>query len=250
VEVVLNVVGNIFGYFHNLKELKMKTWTSYYIFECPWETVSQAAFRKYPNPMTHAVVAIDVLDRSVQEGVLHSHRLLSTQFGLPNWVNNLMGKDKNCYVSEHSKVDPQARTMLLESKNMSLNNYMRVDERLLYSPHPTDANLTLLKQEAVVEIHGIPLTSYLEDMVTRTISANANKGRQAMEWVINKINSEVQELSVKAGKTMDEITTNTMKSMDELTTTTKKSMDELTTTTKKSMDDITKAAQNLKIPKL
>ncbi len=93
-------------------------------------------------------------------------------------------------------------------------------------PHPSQANSTLLKQEAVVTVHGIPLSSYFEDFLTRTISLNSNKvfisnyldylnfitfgvddvqGRQAMEYVIGKINSEVQEFANKTVKSVDEL---------------------------------------------
>ncbi|CAG2164015.1 unnamed protein product [Oppiella nova] len=81
-------------------------------------------------------------------------------------------------------------------------------ERLTYSPHPNQPNSTLLKQEAVITVHGIPLSSYFEDFVSRNISSNANKGRQAMEFVINKINCEVQELTQKTVKSVDELTVN------------------------------------------
>lgn len=43
--------------------------------------------RKYPNPMNPCVVGVDVLERSVDgRGRLHSHRLLSTEWGLPSLV--------------------------------------------------------------------------------------------------------------------------------------------------------------------
>lgn len=53
----------------------------------PWDTVIKAAMRKYPNPMNPCVVGVDVLERSVDgRGRLHSHRLLSTEWGLPGFV--------------------------------------------------------------------------------------------------------------------------------------------------------------------
>lgn len=53
----------------------------------PWDTVIKAAMRKYPNPMNPCVVGVDVLDRSLDnQGRLHSHRLLSTEWGLPSIV--------------------------------------------------------------------------------------------------------------------------------------------------------------------
>lgn len=205
----------------------MKIWESEHTFNHPWETVAQAAWRKYPNPMNPAVVGIDVLDRQVRDGILHTHRLISTRFGLPAWVYSLMGKDQTCYVSEYSQVDPENKIMTAQSRNLSLCSYLSVDEKLTYSQHPTQAGCTLLKQEAVVTIQGVPLTSYLESAMTNTISVNANKGRQAMEWVIGKLNAEVQELTHTAVRSMDEITQTTKKSMDDITRVAQKSMDSL-----------------------
>lgn len=46
--------------------------------------------QKYPNPMNPSVVGVDVLDRHVDpSGKLHSHRLLSTEWGLPSIVKSV-----------------------------------------------------------------------------------------------------------------------------------------------------------------
>lgn len=50
-----------------------------------------------------------------------------------------------------------------------------MDETVSYQPHPEDKTRTLLKQEAVVTVQGIPLNSYMEDLLTSTIMVNANK---------------------------------------------------------------------------
>lgn len=50
-----------------------------------------------------------------------------------------------------------------------------MDETVSYEPHPEDKTRTLLKQEAVVTVQGIPLNSYMEDLLTSTIMVNANK---------------------------------------------------------------------------
>lgn len=60
-------------------------------------------------------------------------------------------------------------------------NMMSMDERLSYTAHPDDPTKTLLVQEAVVTVRGIPLSSYLESFLAKTISVNANKGRQ-VRW--------------------------------------------------------------------
>ena len=57
---------------------------------------------------------------------------------------------------------------------------------------------TILTQEAIITVKGVSLGSYLEGLMASTISSNANKGREAMEWVIHKLNAEIEELTTLA----------------------------------------------------
>lgn len=102
-----------------------------------------------------------------------------------------MGTAKVCYASEKSTVDPNDRIMTLKTINLTFCRHVSVDEYLYYKPHPTDPTKTLLKQEATVTVEGVPLSHYMEDLLTSRISGNASKGRQGLEWVISKINAEV-----------------------------------------------------------
>lgn len=81
--------------------------------------------------------------------------------------------------------------MTLKTINLTFCRHISVDEMLYYSPHPTEPSKTLLKQEATVTVHGVPLSHYMEDILTTRISSNAGNGRAGLEWVISKINSEV-----------------------------------------------------------
>ncbi|NWW57958.1 PLD3A protein, partial [Ifrita kowaldi] len=162
----------------------------------PWDTVIKAAMRKYPNPMNPCVVGVDVLDRSLDnQGRLHSHRLLSTEWGLPSIVKAILGTNRTLtYIEEHSVVDPVEKKMELCSTNITLTNLVSVDERLVYTPHPENPDKTVLTQEAIITVKGISLSSYLESLMANTISSNARKGRDALEWVISKLNTELEEL--------------------------------------------------------
>ncbi|XP_012696627.1 PRELI domain containing protein 3B isoform X1 [Clupea harengus] len=182
----------------------MKIWTSEHIFNHPWETVTKAAMQKYPNPMNPSVVGVDVLDRSVDaQGRLHSKRLLSTDWGLPSIVKSFIGNTRTCtYIQEHSVVDPREKTLELQSANITFTNMVSVDERLIYRPHPDDPEKTVLTQEALISVKGVSLSSYLEGVMATTISTNAGKGREAMEWVIMKLNTEIEELAATARGTM------------------------------------------------
>lgn len=89
---------------------------------------------------------------------------------------------------------------------------------------------TVLTQEAIISVKGVSLSSYLEGVMASTISANAGKvrddlklhllltyfslyllqlmlcvlaqGREAMEWVIRRLNAEIEELAATARGTI------------------------------------------------
>uniref|UniRef100_A0A8C1E1G0 PRELI domain containing 3 n=1 Tax=Cyprinus carpio carpio TaxID=630221 RepID=A0A8C1E1G0_CYPCA len=182
----------------------MKIWTSEHVFNHPWETVTKAAMQKYPNPMNPSVFGVDVLDRNVdRQGRLHSKRLLSTEWGLPSIVRSIIGNTRTCtYIQEHSVVDPKEKTFELQSTNITFTNMVSVDERLVYRPHPEDPEKTMLTQEAIISVKGVSLSSYLEGLMASTISSNAGKGREAMEWVIRRLNTEIEELAITARGTL------------------------------------------------
>ena len=61
---------------------------------------------------------------------------------------------------------------------------------MLYRPHPEDVNKTVMKQETVVTVQGVPLTSYMEGIIVNTVSNNSGKGKAAIEWIVDKLGQE------------------------------------------------------------
>jgi len=181
----------------------MKIWTSEHVFNHNWETVTTGQWRKYPNPHNTAVLGTDVVDRRVEEGVLHSHRIITSDWGLSSWVQNLIGTNRVCYAEEHSTVDPRERVMKMQSRNLTFCNFVAMEEKMSYTPHPEDKDKTLLKQETVVTVQGVPLTSYMEQIIVNTVSSNAGKGRAAMEWVVDKLGQECRALNISS--TLDKL---------------------------------------------
>jgi hypothetical protein len=71
---------------------------------------------------------------------------------------------------------------------LTFGNYIAVDEAVRYTPHPNDSNKTLLTQEAVVTVRGVPLTNYMEDLLASKISFNANKVTLLLYYLIASTN--------------------------------------------------------------
>jgi len=69
-------------------------------------------------------------------------------------------------------------------QQITFGKFIAVDEQLVYSPHPENPDHTLLRQEAVVLVQGVPLSSYMETMLTSTISSNATKVRSPTVYII------------------------------------------------------------------
>ena len=87
-------------------------------------------------------------------------------------------------------MDPKNRLMEMRSKNMSFCNVVNMEEKMTYTPDPEDPNRTLMKQETVVTVQGVPLTSYMEGIIVNTVSSNSSKGRAAIEWIVEKLGNE------------------------------------------------------------
>ncbi|XP_071551596.1 PRELI domain containing protein 3B [Panulirus ornatus] len=221
----------------------MKIWTSEHIFSHPWETVTQAVWRKYPNPHNPAVVGTDVVERRVVNGVLHTHRLISSRWGLPSWAQTILGADRVCYGYEHSEVNPDERTMTMRTRNLTFSNTVSMDERMVYYPDPKDNEKTILRQETIITVKGVPLTSYMENYLINSISANSFKGREAMEFVISKINREVEELMSTYKRSTTEILSHTKRSIGEITESALRSVDDISSVAKKSVDGFSDVAK-------
>ena len=69
-----------------------------------------------------------------------------------------------------------------------------VEERLEYTPHPSDSSKTLLTQQAVITVNGLPLVGRIETAMASTIAQNAGKGRQALEGIVNTIKTEALDI--------------------------------------------------------
>jgi len=186
----------------------MKIWESQHTFSHPWETVTKALWRKYPNPLNPHVIGVDIVDRRVTpEGHLFSERLMTTEWGLANWVKKLIGFDEHAYAHEISSVDPKNKTLSINSRNLTFDSKVNVEERISYSPHPEDPAKTLMTQQAIVTVQGVPLTSYMEQLMTSSIAGNASKGREALESVIVRVQSEAKDIKETLTKLDSELKT-------------------------------------------
>ncbi|KAL1394412.1 hypothetical protein pipiens_011980, partial [Culex pipiens pipiens] len=90
--------------------------------------------------------------------VLHTYRLVSSKSYFLQWAQKLIGSLNVFYASGQSTEDPGKRLMTI---NLTFGSFLSVYETLSYVPHPTDPCKSLLKQEATVQVEGVPLNRYI-----------------------------------------------------------------------------------------
>lgn len=176
----------------------MKIFSTEHCFEYPWEQVSAANWKKYPNEMSTHVIAVDVLRREIdsQSGVLRTERLITCKQAIPSWVLALVGGSDVSYVREVSEVDPRAKTLTLRSVNLTMNTLLSVYETVVYSPNPKDpANSTSFTQEAQITAYASfrRLCNKIEDWSVDRFHQNAKLGKAGFESVLQKVAQKVQE---------------------------------------------------------
>lgn len=207
---------------------KMKIWSTEHVFNHSWETVTQSQWRKYPNPHNPAVLGSDVVDRHVgDDGILHSRRIIISSWSFPTWVQRIIGTPSECHAYEYSTVDAVRRKMEMTAVNLTFCSVLSMRERMCYSPHPTQPDKTIMRQETEVSVRGVPLTDYIESSIISMCSLNSVKGRAAMDWVVEKLGSETRNVSANLEKLQTEVLSLTDKVADNLIWTAKKSIEDL-----------------------
>lgn len=163
-------------------------------FNYPWEQVTAANWRKYPNDISTHVIAVDVLRRQLntQGTTLTTERLITVRQSVPKWIMMLIGGTNISYVREISTVDLENKVLTLRSCNLTYSHILRVYEIVKYKPHP-DAPLTktIFEQEAQITAYSgfTKVCNKLEEWSVQRFHDNAIKGRQGFESVL-KVFSE------------------------------------------------------------
>jgi hypothetical protein len=154
----------------------------------PFERVTSAFWRKYPNEAAQHVRAIDITDRRMdQQGRLITNRIMSCHSALPSWLR-AAGLPQNCFVAETSVVDPRTRTMVVKSSNLSGASLMVVEETCTYqaassAPHAA----THYKQEARITAFLPFLAGKFESYSVANLHAKSAEGMAVVEKLCQRI---------------------------------------------------------------
>jgi hypothetical protein len=159
-------------------------------FNYPWDHVTTANWRKYPNPLSPQVQHVDVLSRTIdpKTGILRTERLIACKQPLPNWMHRIFSlnskEDNFQFAREISEVDPINKTYKAVSTNLTFSSWVTLKETITY--RPSAENTTELTQEALVDVDaGVEMIKgWAEEFCVTRFSANAERGRAGLEQVI------------------------------------------------------------------
>lgn len=171
----------------------MKLFQNSYEFAYPWEQVTAANWRKYPNEISTHVVAVDVLRRELDPSgtKLISERLITCKQSVPKWILMLIGGSDVSYVREVSTVDLETKTLTLRSCNLTCANLLKVYEIVKYMPHSDDPqNRTLFQQEAQITAYAAitKICNKIEEWSVQRFHDNAKKGKEGFDSVLKVFN--------------------------------------------------------------
>ncbi|CAK7272199.1 Phospholipid metabolism protein [Sporothrix epigloea] len=173
----------------------MKVFSNTVTFDYSWEEVSTANWRKYCpwNEKSTHVIAVDTLSRTVDPatGILRTERLITCKQSVPDWLKSVLGSaicnNGESQVFETSYVDPNARSVIMVSQNLTWSNLLSVQETVVYQPSESSAHQTKFVQDAkITALCGgwQRIRNAIEDSLVSRFHDNAVKGREGFEAVL------------------------------------------------------------------
>lgn len=176
----------------------MKLFEIKHTFDTPWDTLTLANWRKYPNTKAQHVMSVDVLDRYItKEGILRTERLLVCKQASPPILKTLgILISDTAYFREISELCPVTQTYTATTINLTLTNILTVEETCVFEQDPDDTGVSLFTQKG--HVVAVAALSYLgrlvEDAAVSRLHANSHKGRDGLQLVIDTITKEYDEL--------------------------------------------------------
>lgn len=168
-----------------------------HIYQHPWERVTTAFWRKYPNPLSPHVLDIDVLDRHLDaKGRLYTTRLITCKGHVPDWISKAVGGKNHCFVLERSVVDRENRTLVMKSRNISFENLIQVHETCVYDTHTGEEGTTRFTQQAKIVVPVWGFSERVENLTLDNFHKNAKKGLEAMENICQAIAKDIKQETI------------------------------------------------------
>ncbi|KAK4254893.1 hypothetical protein QN277_007969 [Acacia crassicarpa] len=184
----------------------VKAYTQEHTYRHPWERVTSASWRKFADPENKRILShileVDTLNRLLDppSGKLYTTRAITIHCPGPWFVRKIVGHDI-CHCVESTVVDARSRSMQLTTRNISLQKFVEVEEKIRYDPHPDNPNgWTICQQETRIRIKPLSALASMAEKVEQRCAEkflqNSAKGREVMERICKYLEAESSGLAL------------------------------------------------------
>uniref|UniRef100_A0A0D6R7B0 PRELI/MSF1 domain-containing protein n=1 Tax=Araucaria cunninghamii TaxID=56994 RepID=A0A0D6R7B0_ARACU len=183
----------------------VKGYTQEYVYKHPWERVTAASWRKFTDlenkPLLSHVMEVDTVIRTVDKssGRLYSTRAIAVNTPGPRWLDRLIGHNV-CYCIESSVVDANRRSMEMVTRNVTLKDFVEVEEKCWYLPHHENPQWTLFKQETNIRCPPLSALASMAEKVEQRCAdkflQNSLRGREVMENICRHLEAESNGINI------------------------------------------------------
>ncbi|CAN1198798.1 Protein slowmo homolog [Linum perenne] len=178
----------------------VKAYTQEHVYKHPWERVTSASWRKFSDPENKStlkhILNVDTLNHKLdtQTGKLYTTRAITIHTPGPWFIRKMVGQEM-CNCVESTVVDGRTRSMQLTTRNISLDKFIEVEEKIQYEPHPDNpSGWTVCKQQTSIQIKPLStlasMAEKLEQKCADRFMQNSVKGREVMERICKYLESE------------------------------------------------------------
>ncbi|XP_022754270.1 protein slowmo homolog isoform X2 [Durio zibethinus] len=184
------------------KIVMVKAYAQEHVYKHPWERVTSASWRKFADPenkrtLSH-ILEVDTLNHKLEplSGKLYIYATLALTCHAsgPWFIKEIIGQDISNYV-ESTVVDAQSKSMQLTTRNVSLQKFIEVEEKIRYDPHPDNlTGWTICEQETSIRIKPLSALASMAEKVEQRCAErfmqNSVKGREVMERICKYLEAE------------------------------------------------------------
>ncbi|XP_043691848.1 PRELI domain containing protein 3B [Telopea speciosissima] len=184
----------------------VRAYTQEHVYKHPWERVTSASWRKFTDAENKRILShildVDTLNRKLDpiNGKLYTTRAITVHAPGPWFIRRIIGQDI-CHSVESSVVDARSRSMHLTTRNISLRNFLEVEEKVWYDPHPENPEgWTVCKQETSIRIKPLSalasMAEKVEQKCAEKFQQNSAKSREVMERICKYLEAESSGISI------------------------------------------------------
>jgi len=171
-------------------------------FDHPWLDVTSVYWGKFPNRYQPYVKAVDTFDREldIETGVMTVRRMITHTYPGPRWMYALGFPDEVSALEEIT-VDPNKRSLVLKTKNVTAASIFQVAETCVYTENE---ELTTDYEQNIQITSFLPIFSSLaEEFSFNTCATNSDNGVSTMSELCDNFKTDgIQGILSKMGRAL------------------------------------------------